>query len=214
MHSFFTNPASHIGAEGQLHVWAMAKPELRNALEPFARSCDSFDYLGVQMSQDLHATVLRLAPTDGNTAAFIAAFRRECGDLGRLRLPLGWPVPTEDSVICIGEYSRKWEALITATQRASVQAFGKAAAPYDPPFGPHITIAYGIDDGSNAPIAAALRQVRSAYLANTGGAENAFDNADHLHYLDIDSVVLARVYQDRQIGTYTGEILTEVSIRP
>lgn len=91
MHSFFTDPATHIGPEGQLHVWAMAKAEVRSALAPFAQVCDAFDCLGLQPPSALHATVLRLAPHDSDVAAFCAAFRRECDGLESCTCPCSGP---------------------------------------------------------------------------------------------------------------------------
>ncbi|MEW6897155.1 hypothetical protein V3M69_05925 [Trueperella pyogenes] len=219
MHSFFTDPATHIGPEGQLHVWAMAKAEVRRALTPFAQACDAFDCLGLQPPSALHATVLRLAPHDGDVAAFCAAFRRECDGLGELHLPVQWPAVVEDSVICLGATTPQWDRLICATKRASIQAFGDEATPYNPPFSPHLTIAYGVCEGDDEPIVAALQQVRVHMLRDTddGRTHDADDTAadaigeDQFCTLDIDSVVLARVYQDRQVGTYTCDVLAEMS---
>ena len=94
MQSFFTNPATHIAPEGQLHLWAMASPVIREALQPFARVCEPFPFLGLQPTADLHATVLRLGPADGDPSAFIDTFTREAGGLGALSIPLGWPSVT------------------------------------------------------------------------------------------------------------------------
>lgn len=201
MHSFFTNPATHIGPEGQLHLWAMAKQGMRNAAAPFAAVCEPFDCLGLQPPEAMHATVLRLAPADGDVAAFCTAFRRECVGIGELHIPIEWPLSTDDSVICLGTKSSQWDRLIGAAQRASACAFGDDAVAYDPPFGPHVTIAYGVSDGSNEAITAALRDVRDAL-------PNGTDR--YMHELEIDSVVLARVFQDREAGTYTCDILAEV----
>ena len=38
------------------------------------------------------------------------------------------------------------------------------------------------------------------------------DPGDHLAMIDITSVVLARVFQDRQAGTYTAQILADVPL--
>ncbi|PIN51231.1 hypothetical protein CT171_05825 [Trueperella pyogenes] len=217
MHSFFTDPATHIGPEGQLHVWAMAKAEVRSALAPFAQACAGFDCLGIQPLSALHATVLRLAPPDGDVAAFCAAFRRECEGLGELHLPVQWPVVMEDSVICVGPKTPQWDRLICATERASIQAFGDEAAPYNPPFGPHLTVAYGVCDGIDEPIITALQHVRehvpeeARQVRPKDDAEDVATDRGQLCVLDIDSVVLVRVYQDRQAGTYTCDVLAEVS---
>ncbi len=227
MQSFFTNPATHIAPEGQLHLWAMASPVIREALQPFARVCEPFPFLGLQPTADLHATVLRLGPADGDPSAFIDTFTREAGGLGALSIPLGWPIVTVDSVLCRGEHTEHWDALIAAAQRASIAAFGEDAAPYDPPFGPHVTVAYGVGEGSDTPVEEALARAKEDVLAQrrlvtggeTGGqmpgaGEEAptCDPGDHLAMIDITSVVLARVCQDRQAGTYTAQILADVPL--
>ena len=223
MQSFFTNPATHIGDEGQLHLWAMASPLIREALHPFALACEPFPFLGLQPAADLHATVLRLAPADGDPGAFVDTFTHEAGGIGPLSIPLGWPIIANNSVICVGEHTQQWDAFVAAARRASVAAFGEDAAPYEAPFGPHVTVAYGVGQGQDAPVEDELARVKAKILAERGESlanecgcacdgEQEAPAQEPLAQIEITSVVLARVFQDREAGTYTAQILADVPL--
>lgn len=193
MDTFFSSPTSYIGGEGQIHIYALPDHNFAQLAAPYVKSLSNIDCVGVQPANSYHATVLRLQPADTNIAVLAQSLRNCLRGTQTVKIELQSPIIKNNSVLCIGEKTPAWDNLTNAVLSACQAVLGKVGTPYVPPFGPHITLAYGIKAGDDNSI---LPYLGEAHKFAT---------------LNIDSLAIVRVFQDRDAGTYTFSHLAEVT---
>ncbi len=108
------------------------------------------------------------------------------------------PAPVVSSVLTRATPGPPWTDLIRLVRGAAVEALGERAGHYDPPFGPHITVAYATGPGEDEEIVAALAADPAA-SAPIGS-------------LAFPSIAWCAVHQNRAAGTYTFETLVTTSL--
>lgn len=146
----WTDPA------GQLHAYLIPDGDFLAWARPALAALEPFPCLATQPEGGLHATVQRFPhllseEVDVEAFARAVAARRP----GPLELDFSAPISDGTAVLTLGRGSG-WERLIEAVRGACAEVKGQRAVHYDPPFGPHITLAYGIGDGDDEEILAAL----------------------------------------------------------
>lgn len=149
----WTDPA------GQLHAYLLPDEEFLSWVEPGLEALSAFDCLAPQPPQALHATVQRFpyllsSPCDVEAFAAAVAERRP----GAVELSFARPTSDDLAVISLGR-GTGWEELTEAVRSAAAEVGGDPAIHYNPPFGPHITLAYGVGDGDSEEILAALAEI-------------------------------------------------------
>lgn len=185
---------------GQLHAYLVPAERARMAMLPAMAAIADVPYLGVQPESALHATIQRLPfMRSSMTAEDVAALENEAArvfaELAPITLRFASPIITHDSVLLLAEHTPEWDALTSAVRRAA-SVLGENASHYDPPYGPHISLAYAKDDGPKADIATALGETASEVLGD----------------VTFDSVAWCAVHRNPGAGTYTFDIITETPL--
>lgn len=212
MQSFFADSATHLPQEGQLHLWAMINPvdnaPLLKRLQSWQKQLANIGFLGLQPASDLHLTLARIAISEGDddelAESFNVSWESLARDLRPLSIGLSTPKIISNSVIVAGEPEQGWKSLLALSEAVISRAFGDltpAPLPYPRPPFPHITLAYGIAPGDDHEIEAAL----------PGDTDTRHRNSLAIRISDI---LLARVFQDCEAGTYRAKKLSLKQIVP
>lgn len=155
-------------------------------------------FLGVQPDEGLHATIVRLPPMvrDLNDEG-IALMRTHATGAGRAFGPItirfGAPHITADSLHVSAAGDQRWDGLIALIREAGAQIPGVDGNMYPPPWAPHMTIAYATAAGDD-------EQIRQSLAATP-------DATAELGPLTFTSIAWCAAHQNRDVGTYTFEVL-------
>ncbi|MDQ4504094.1 hypothetical protein [Sinomonas sp. ASV322] len=200
MKRFFGEPATlWPSMRNRLHVYVLPGDELRSALVERQRALDDVDYCSVQPAEYLHATVQQLSHT--NDEADPAAVERFIGRLGDLAastkpftVPLAAPVVDDFSLGVRGPSTPEWSALLDGVRAAAAETVNAGLPIPNPPFAPHVTLGYGVAEGSGERIQRASDAL--------GGPVPPLAVAG-LHFL--------AVHQDTERGRFTWDTTTELA---
>ncbi|MFT4229780.1 MAG: hypothetical protein QM602_05775, partial [Microbacterium sp.] len=144
-----------------------------------------------------HATVQRfpflVRDLDGAELVALRDAGRRLAALGPITLDFDAPAPAGDAVVVRARVEEDWGVLSHTVRDAAALALGDEARRYGPPFGPHMTLAYGTATGHDADVHSAL------------GAEP--DAAAQLGVVTFAELAWCAVQQNRDAGTYTFEVL-------
>lgn len=168
MKSFFaTTRDDWTDPKGQLHAYLVPDKSYLEWALPVRQRLESVPFLAVQPESALHATVQRFpfllgeissTQLDALAENALAGFR----DFPVLELTFGPPSLMSDAVVTYGgdpdNLPSGWVSLVERVREIAWQTFGEEGVHYAPPFGPHITLAYGIGNGEDTVIGAALGQ--------------------------------------------------------
>lgn len=181
----------------RLHVYALPDDELRSALAHRQRILADVDYCSVQPADYLHATVQQLTPTydDADPRAverFLERLGNLTAELKPFEVPLSGPVADDWSLGVRGPATPEWNALVDGVRAAAAETVNTGVPLPGPPFVPHLTLGYGLADGS------------------TERLQNASDGfgADPLPPLRVTEVHFLPVHQDTERGTFTWDTTT------
>lgn len=171
MKSFFaTTHDDWTDPKGQLHAYLVPDKSYLEWALPVRERLESVPFLAVQPESALHATVQRFpfllgemssAHLDALADNALAGFR----DFPCLELTFGPPSLMSDAVVTYGgdpdDLPAGWMSLVEHVRAVACQTFGEEGVYYAPPFGPHITLAYGIGNGDDGVIDATLGESSS-----------------------------------------------------
>lgn len=186
---------------GALHVYALPDPALQAALTPFHAAIRAVPFCAVQPPEFLHATVTRLPwfladpeipPIETVTAALTDAI----AGMAPFTIELGGPVITEYGVVVDGPAAPAWDALVDGV-RGVATALDPGRALPSRPYGPHVSVGYGIDDGDGEQLRAPLAAVA------VGGPLR----------LRVAQVHLLSVHQEPDAGMFTWDHVAVVPLR-
>ncbi|MFV0428202.1 MAG: 2'-5' RNA ligase family protein [Arachnia sp.] len=145
----------------------------------------------------LHTTVQRLAQFDADvTAAELTqlgdALNRCLANVHVFELDLAAPQASGFAIECLAGPSPAWNALVAAVRQAVGQTWGPELP--DPPFGPHVSLAYATGDVDDSEIARRLA------------------DATPVGRLRIDEVSLVTVTVRPEVGTFDFAVLANFSL--
>ena len=176
----------------RLHVYVLPNQDLRAELQRRQQILEAFDYCSVQPGAYLHATVQQFAVTsDEVNGEQLRAFREAAARVAATTRPftieLGAPLADDWSLGIRGTATPHWTSLVEAVRAAAAQTVNTGLPLPDAPYGPHITLGYGLADGSTERIQAASDAT----------------NAQELPALKVEAIHLVAVHQDPERGTFT-----------
>ncbi|MEA5454742.1 hypothetical protein SPF06_08415 [Sinomonas sp. JGH33] len=201
MKRFFGEPATlWPSLRNRLHVYVLPDDELRSALVERQRALDGVDYCSVQPAEYLHATVQQLSRTSSEAdPAAVGRFLERLGDLAAatkpFEVPLGAPVVDDFALGARGLATPEWTALLDGVRAAAADTVNAGLPIPDPPFAPHVTLGYGVAEGSGERIQGASDSL--------GG--------EPLPPLVVSSMHFLAVHQDTERGTFTWDTTTELA---
>lgn len=186
---------------GQLHAYLVPSEDFRIWCDPLLRAAATVDFLAPQPREALHATVHRFKPmgseiTQATWDALEEASKTYLADLAPLEVKLSPPTAMHDAVVFFGELEG-WDELIAAVRAAAHEVLDDAFH-YNPPFGPHMTLAYGVAEGDDALIEQALSEAFADQII----AAPVPEFFTELHW--------CLVHQDRAKGIYTFDTVMTV----
>ncbi|MGO1592647.1 MAG: 2'-5' RNA ligase family protein [Ancrocorticia sp.] len=202
--SFFaTTQDDWTDPSGMLHAYIVPSSVPKQRLAEAAATLTGLSFVAPQPTEALHGTIQRFpfllrdldqdAIDQLETSAQNAAAKLQPFDLS-----FGAARVTKDSVLASAEIGPSWEALVKVTRSAAQAALGPEALRYDPPFGPHMTLAYAVSDGPDEEIDDALR-------SGPGTSEP-------IGPVTVGEIVWCAVHQNRNQGTYTFEPLFSTAL--
>jgi hypothetical protein len=186
---------------GSVHVYALPDPASAAALAAVGASLAGLPFCAEQPVENLHATVSRLpwflAEADTPPVADIAAaVGAAVARIPPFTVELGAPEVATRGVLVAGDGDGGWDDLVAAVRTAA-----GALAPERPmppaPYRPHVSVAYGVADGDDAPVRAAL----------------ATAAAPAPYRLRVDEVHLLAVRADDVRGVFSWEALATLPLR-
>lgn len=182
---------------GQLHAYLVPDAATRERLARAVAAVAHLGYLAPQPIDGLHATVQRFPFLIGELDEATLTQLQEsaaasAAGLSPVRLGFGEVVPTVNSVLTLATPDDQWAAVVDLARTAAAAALGDAALHYQPPFGPHITIAYATGEGADSDVVAALADA---------GADGP---AGEIVFTEL---AWCAVHQNKAEGTYTFETL-------
>ncbi|MFT4134932.1 2'-5' RNA ligase family protein [Microbacterium sp.] len=183
--------------DGALHFYVCPPPgdALFAAYEAAARSLEPIEELAVQPAEYLHMTMQRLDayPDEIGGDAWATALGRIGESVAALEpfdVEFEAPRANTHAVEAVGAPSASWAALLDGLRRAFLSA-GLGDVLMAPPYGPHYTVAYCLDDTAAEPVSRALQ--RAARRSS----------------MRVDRVSLVAVDQRPEQGIFTFDTLRE-----
>ncbi|NYE96632.1 2'-5' RNA ligase [Psychromicrobium silvestre] len=170
MKRFFGQPSTiWASLRNRLHVYALPDPELRAALVDYQRALTPFSYCSVQPPKFLHATVQQFAVTSEEVtqqqlAAFASELERLASSMKPFEIALSTPVADDWSLGVRGKPSLEWENLVSGVRSAAQQTINLDREMPRAPFGPHLTLGYGVAQGSSEQVQAASDALKLSEL--------------------------------------------------
>lgn len=166
MRRFFDRPDTrwrHLA--GALHLYACPVPgsEVHRACSNATAGLRDVPALRAQPPEFVHMTLQRLdAYRDELSPAAWSALVRElgtaCAGVEPFEVPFAAPTVQPYAIEAVGGALEPWRGLVSRLRMAITQA-GLGQVLTDPPYGPHYTVAYSIDDVADEQVAAALAPV-------------------------------------------------------
>ncbi|MFC4947022.1 2'-5' RNA ligase family protein [Pseudonocardia sp. GCM10023141] len=197
MKRFFGVPITRWASpRDRLHVYVLPGERLSAQLAVRQKALDGIAYCSTQPVANLHATVQQFALTTGEVPADrLAAFGDGLAGLALrttpFSVPLGPPVVGEHTLGVRGHLTQRWMDLTAAIRELALATFHADVVLPAPPSRPHVSLGYGLAEGSSTVIQ---------------------DRADGLHHgvlpdLRVDALHLLAVHQDEIRGAYTWDSL-------
>lgn len=153
MRSFFSQMTPWPRNDGSLHLYALPDDGARQRLDEAAALIEGVPDLPPVPDAWRHFTVRRLAQFDDLKQAELSrladALTAQLDGVAAFDLNVGTPQVHDQAVECVAEPVPGWEALVGAVGRAA-EAFGGEVL--DPPYAPHITLAYATGDVDDAEL--------------------------------------------------------------
>lgn len=197
MKRFFGVPITRWASpRDRLHVYALPQARLVDRLTLLQKALDGIDYCSTQPPENLHATVQQFAfatpdVPQAELTAFADGLALLAAETPPLAVPMGPPVVDDHGLGVRGHNTARWVALSAAIRELAAATFHGAVALPPAPRKPHVTLGYGLADGSSAVVQ---------------------DRVDNLHTgllpdLRVDRIHLLGVHQDEERGVYTWDTL-------
>ncbi|HEY8294908.1 MAG TPA: 2'-5' RNA ligase family protein [Micrococcaceae bacterium] len=193
MQRFFGAPMTRWASmRNRLHVYVLPQAELRVELEARQRALESAEYCSIQPGGFLHATVQQFAVTSEEVSAGqLAAFNGALADLAAATEPFGVdldaPLADDFSLGVRGTPTPPWRALVERVRSAGAETINAGFRLPGAPGRPHISLGYGLADGSTAQVQAAADALALRRLPA----------------LRVDGVHVLAVHQDVRRGIFT-----------
>lgn len=149
----------------RLHVYVLPTPDLRSALEQRQHALAAFDYCSIQPPEYLHATVQQFAVTSEDVSreemeSFVGRLTALSKETTPFIVPLAEPRADDYSLGVRGTSTPSWEQLTAAVRDAAACTINKNLPLPKAPMAPHLTLGYGVADGSTAIIQAAADELQ------------------------------------------------------
>ncbi len=186
---------------GALHLYVCPPPDdhLFDTFRREAAALTPFHQLAIQPERFVHMTLQRLdayreelEPHD--LARLGASLGDELGELESFQVTYAGATVRERAVEAIGQPSDQWADLVWHIQRAvDVAGLGHTLA--EPPFGPHYTLAYCVEDVLDSDIETRLAAVATSTT------------------MAVDKVTLVAVDQHPDKGIFTFDTLAQWPLR-
>lgn len=175
---------------GMLHAYLIPDEASRGRLDAAAERLGGIDFLALQPSGALHVTVQRLRQLVRDldspaVSSLVEASSQRTELRGPVVLEFGPARPCRSGVVSEAAAGAEWHEMIRLVREAATASLGADAVSFDPPSVPHITLAYAIGAGADAPIHRALEGVPS------------------IGPILFQEIVWCAVHQNRRAGTYT-----------
>ncbi|WP_336854586.1 2'-5' RNA ligase family protein [Sinomonas albida] len=193
MKRFFGEPATRWASlRNRLHVYVLPNSELRSALSARQAVLEGVEYCSVQPEPYLHATVQQFATSAEEVSreeveAFTERLALLAEETEPFSIELGAPVVDDFALGVRGALSPAWTSLVDGVREAAAATINQGRAMPPGPFGPHVTLGYGLADGSGEQL-----QRESDLLAT-----------EPLPALKVASLHFLAVHQDAEAGTFT-----------
>ncbi|WP_422933996.1 2'-5' RNA ligase family protein [Sinomonas sp. P47F7] len=176
----------------RLHVYVLPDDELRSTLVARQSVLEGVEYCSVQPEPYLHATVQQFATAAEEVSpeeveAFTERLALLAEDTEPFSIELGAPVADQFGLGVRGALSPEWTRLVDRVREAAAATVNKGRPMPAAPFGPHVTLGYGIADGSSDQL-----QRESDLLAT-----------EPIPALKVASLHFLGVHQDTDAGTFT-----------
>lgn len=197
MRRFFGVPITRWASpRDRLHVYALPGARLVDRLTLLQKALDGIDYCSTQPPEHLHATVQQFAFSTAEVppaelAGFAAGLARLAGETPPFAVPLGPPVVDDHSIGVRGHATRRWVGLSAAIRELAAATFHGGVALPPAPRKPHLTLGYGLGDGSSAVLQDRVDALHTGLLPD----------------LRVDRIHLLGVHQDEERGVYTWDPL-------
>lgn len=213
MKRFFGQPMTlWPSMRNRLHVYLLPDEELRAALVAKQKALEGFDYCSVQPAAYLHATVQQFAVTTEQVTpeqleAFARQLARFAADLQPFDIPLAAPVADDWSLGVRGLPSAEWHHVVNGVRAAAAETINLGHEMPKAPFGPHLTLGYGVADGSSEQIQLASDSLNDSRnlsgLTSSGGPNGSGALAGSgLPPLRVNKLHLLAVHQDVEAGIF------------
>lgn len=186
---------------GAIHVYIAIEPrnDLAQDLTNFSRGICGDKKIAIQPLRFLHMTVQRLdlyadELSEYQFEGFINNLRRKTKSIKPFTVDCEKPKVRLEAIEAVGENCKQWEDLVAAIREGVVES-GLGNALTEPPFAPHFTLAYCIEDTSpeeDEYIESLLKHFRGEKVK-------------------VNGVDLVAVTQDREAGVFEFETLERLS---
>lgn len=207
MKRFFGQPMTlWPSMRNRLHVYLLPDEELRAALVARQKALEGFDYCSVQPAAFLHATVQQFAvTTEQVTPEQLEAFTRQlaqfAADFQPFDIPLTAPVADDWSLGVRGLPSAEWHHLVDGVRTVAAETINIDHEMPKAPFGPHLSLGYGVADGSSEQIQLASDSLNGSRGLNTLNDSDALAGSE-LPLLRVSELHLLAVHQDVEAGIF------------
>ncbi|GAP54124.1 hypothetical protein AHiyo6_06890 [Arthrobacter sp. Hiyo6] len=198
---FFGTPMTLWPLRNRLHVYVLPDDDLRSELGKRQRILKEFDYCSIQPAEYLHATVQQFAvstedTTAEQTAAFMDALKLLAATTAPFSIQLAAPKAEDWALGARGTTTPEWKALVEGVRTAAARTINSGTPMPEAPNRPHISLGYGLADGSSEDIQRASDDV------TTNG----------LPPLKIKEMHFLAVHQNIERGTYTWNATSPVTL--
>jgi len=185
----------------RLHVYVLPDDDLRSELGKRQRILKEFDYCSIQPAEYLHATVQQFAvstedTTAEQTAAFMDALKLLATETAPFSIQLAAPKAEDWALGARGTTTPEWKALVEGVRTAAARTINDGTPLPPAPNQPHITLGYGLADGST-------EQIQRASDDST---------TNDLPPLKVEEMHFLAVHQNIERGTYTWNATSPVTL--
>ncbi|MDO5683920.1 MAG: 2'-5' RNA ligase family protein [Propionibacteriaceae bacterium] len=153
MRSFFDHMTPWTQPDGSLHVYALPDDDVQERLDEAAARIDGVPNLPLSPASWRHFTVRRLSQFDDLKHAELSRLAQcltdELEGLSPVDLTVGGPQLHDVAVAVEGAPNAEWDALVAAVGRAASSFGGEVL---DPPYAPHLSLAYATGDVDSAEV--------------------------------------------------------------
>ncbi|ETJ97169.1 hypothetical protein QP568_03775 [Propionimicrobium lymphophilum] len=197
---------------GQLHTYLLPGTNFAELAQPYLGILQESSVCAAQPNDSFHATIQRLPffADDKEICDRIPAFGKE------LRKHFAkWPIPeinfsypevTKDSVLCFATKDSGWTEFVDGVRKCSVNIFGEEASHFEGVPRAHLTLGYGVKDGSSEDLAKAIEAQNVEEKRHRSGAASFYTAS-------LDHVALVTVHQRPEEGAYVFSSIAEFYLK-